>query len=107
MNLQDIAALIAVISFIGAILAWAFKRWVLDIMTAHIVSKVEERTYPIQPGANGGNSLPDAIKLIVELKREFNERFDKIEDRQINIGDITTANNALLANHLDWHNQRD
>lgn len=107
MTLQDIAALGGILTILATALGWIFKRWVLDIMSTRLEKRIDERTYPIQSDANGGASLPDAIKLIHSFKREVNDRFDKIEDRQLTIGDMTTANNALLSNHLDWHNQRD
>lgn len=104
MTIQDIGGLIAIVAFVSAILGWAFKHWVLDIMSERIEQRIDERTYPIQSDANGGSSLPDAIKLMREFKDDVNHRFDKIETRQIQIGDTTVAANAMLTSHLDWHN---
>lgn len=100
MTIQDVAGLIAITTFIAAALAWSFKHWVYDLLS----QKIDERTYPIQSDANGGSSLPDAIKLMREFKDEVNHRFDKIEDRQIQIGDTTVGTNAMVTAHLDWHN---
>ena len=104
MTIQDVAGIIAIATCISAVLAWVFKHWVFDLMSERIENRIDERTYPIQSDANGGSSLPDAIKLMRQFKEEVNHRFDKIEDRQIQIGDTTIATNAMVTSHLDWHN---
>lgn len=45
---------------------WVAKRWVEQIVR-EMNTKVEERTSPIQAGANGGWSLPDAIRILQKL----------------------------------------
>jgi predicted amidohydrolase YtcJ len=80
-NLQIIASLIAVLSAFGVVLGWATKHWLIDAIKEH----VDHRTYPIQPNANGGKSLPDVIKSI----EQTNKRLERVENHQIE--------------HLQWH----
>ena len=106
MTLQDIGAAAGLATIVGSLLLWMLKHFVIDTMKKSLEQRIDDRTYPIQANANGGSSLPDAIKLLHEFKRDVNDRFDKIEDRQLVIGDTTKASQALLANHLEWHNLR-
>jgi hypothetical protein len=68
------------------------KTWVSGLSDA-IVAKVELATYPIQPHANGGNSLPDATKML-----------RAIGEKQIEIGKDIARVQGSLQTHLDWHN---
>jgi hypothetical protein len=51
---------------------------------------VQEYTMPIQPGANGGNSLPDMVREVKELKTTI----DAIEE---NLTDTRTVFLEYLA----------
>ena len=53
-----------VLGFIG----WAAKRWIEQVVL-QMSDKMEEQTKPIQAGANGGWSLPDAIRLLQKLDK--------------------------------------
>lgn len=81
---------------VAAIAIWRIskriKRWVHGI-SDRIVDEVRAATYPIQPNANGGNSLPDATKML-----------KAIAERQAEIGDRTARMEGALDTHLSWHN---
>lgn len=51
-----------VLGFVG----WVAKRWVEQIIR-EMNAKLDERTKPIQATANGGWSLPDAIRILNKL----------------------------------------
>ena len=55
-------------------------------MVEAIVKEIRESTYPIQPHANGGNSLPDLSK--------------KIDGVALLVAEM----HGSLNTHLDWHN---
>jgi hypothetical protein len=57
---QYAAALLAVLSLFGVIIKWAVVK--------PIKAYIDHATYPIQPGANGGKSLPDLIRTVDEVK---------------------------------------
>ena len=45
---------------------------------------IREQTHSIQPDANGGKSLPDVAKNVIEIKTKIeylSHQVDKIEDR--------------------------
>ena len=89
----------AVVGVIG----WAAKHWLYDQLherLSRFEDRIDERTYPIQPGANGGNSLPDAIAILTRLE----SRFDKMDDRLVEVGDTANRTEAIVKTHLDWHN---
>lgn len=45
---------------------WVIKKWVEQVVDG-MNDRMEKATYPIQANANGGNSLPDLIKLTKEV----------------------------------------
>ena len=72
------------------------KKWVHNVtenVANELKAEVKKATYPIQPDANGGNSLPDATKML-----------KSIAARQIEIGERTARIEGALATHLSWHN---
>lgn len=45
---------------------------------------IHEQTYPIQPNSNGGKSLPDVAKTVVEIKvglENLTNQIDRVEGR--------------------------
>jgi len=50
---------------IGYIIGWSFRRLVISPLEKFI----DERTSLIQPTSNGGNSLPDALRILNRLER--------------------------------------
>lgn len=89
-QLGTAANVLQVIGFItgGSLLGW--MAWGLRRLTrsiAHdVLHEIRTATYPIQPHANGGNSLPDLAK--------------KIDGIALQVAEI----NGSLHTHLDWHN---
>jgi hypothetical protein len=62
---QYAAALIAILSLFGLIVNWAVVK--------PIKLYIDKMTYPIQPNANGGKSLPDLIDSVEDLKKMLNK----------------------------------
>ena len=65
---------------------------------------IRNLTYPIQPNANGGRSLPDLISLVETFKEDLTERIDRIETRQVVIGDVTVRTEGKLDLHIETKN---
>ncbi|CAB4145542.1 hypothetical protein UFOVP482_11 [uncultured Caudovirales phage] len=57
---QMAAALIAILTLGGMLVKWGIVK--------PIKAYIDQMTYPIQPGANGGKSLPDLINTVNEVK---------------------------------------
>lgn len=77
------ALLMFVIAAVGAI--FGLTKWWMKQLRAVIRSEVEEFTAPIQPTANGGNSLPDVSR-----------RVEKLENMITNLQECTQENRDLL-----------
>lgn len=67
------------IPFILVGIGWSIKRWVESIVS-DVNVRVEERTKPIQPGANGGKSLPDAISLLDRVDSKVDSVHDRVDE---------------------------
>lgn len=63
--------------FLFGLLGWAIKRWIKDIV-AEMNQKVDEATKPIQVGANGGWSLPDAIRLLNRIDGKIDRLHNEV-----------------------------
>lgn len=48
-------------------------RWILVIP---LKAFIKEQTYPIQPTANGGRSLPDVALSVARIEQRLNEHID-------------------------------
>lgn len=57
---------------IVGLLLWIAKKWVEQIVI-DMKHSVEVRTMPIQKTANGGWSLPDAIRILLKLEKQVTE----------------------------------
>lgn len=57
---QVAAALGAILTVGGMLVKWTIVK--------PIKMYIDQMTYPIQPSANGGNSLPDLVKSVAEVK---------------------------------------
>jgi hypothetical protein len=71
---QLAAALSAILAFIGIVVKWGVVK--------PIKSYIDKMTYPIQPTANGGKSLPDLIDSVKRIERKIeniDRRVEKIE----------------------------
>ena len=65
---------------------------------------IKTLTYPLQPNANGGKSLPDLISLVQTFKEDLTERVDRIETRQIVIGDTAIRTESKIDLHITTKN---
>lgn len=80
MQLETIAVALGIISTTLSITA-ILGRWLVLIPLKNFIA---EHTYPIQPNANGGKSLPDVAKTVIEIKtcvEGLAHQVDKIETR--------------------------
>lgn len=66
---QYAAAISAIVFLIGLFIKWAIVK--------PIKIYIDQATYPINPNANGGKSLPDAVAGITRIEK----RIDSIEKR--------------------------
>lgn len=57
---QAAGSLIAILTLAGMIVKWGIVK--------PIKSYIDKMTYPIQPHANGGRSLPDLVNSVDDLK---------------------------------------
>lgn len=76
----------------------------IDDLKTYVKELVEERTYPIQPDSNGGESMPDLFILINGIKDRMEHRFDSIEKRAQAIGDTTSRTEGSLNTHINQKN---
>ncbi len=60
------------ISLLLGIIGIIFKVFVL----APLKNFIKEQTYPIQPTANGGRSLPDVASAVRRIEDRLNEHID-------------------------------
>jgi len=80
MTLQDKASIVGIISTCFT-MAIVLGKW---LVVTPLKNYIKEHTYPIQPNANGGKSLPDIAKLVIEIKTLLdgvNYQLNKVEDR--------------------------
>lgn len=71
----EIAKYAGAIATITAVLA-GFIRYAV---VAPIKAYIDLKTYPIQPTANGGKSLPDVLRALESLSTEINHIKGRIE----------------------------
>lgn len=62
---QVAGALIAILTLGGMLVKWGIVK--------PIKAYIDQMTYPIQPTANGGRSLPDLVDKVDELKILVNQ----------------------------------
>ena len=71
---QIAAALSAILALFGIVVKWGIVK--------PIKSYIDKMTYPIQPTANGGKSLPDLINAVNRIERKvenISKRVEKLE----------------------------
>lgn len=74
---QVAAAITAIFTLIGLIVKFAIVK--------PIKAYIDQKTMPIQPTANGGKSLPDAINELHKINKKLGNieiRIKKLEDKQ-------------------------
>lgn len=80
MNLDTTATVVGIISTTLTIII-VLGKWLVVLPLKNFIA---EHTYPIQPNANGGKSLPDIARTTIEIKAmldSLSHQVDKIEDR--------------------------
>ena len=75
---QYAAAVTAILMLGGTLVKWGIVK--------PIKAYIDQMTYAIQPHANGGSSLPDAIKIVNRIETKVNE----IDDRLLAVEDLVT-----------------
>lgn len=65
---------------------------------------VIDATYPIQENSNGGNSLPDLINLVKDVRDEMRHNFEVAQNERINIAQIANRTEGSLNTHIQSKN---
>lgn len=65
---QIAAALVAILTLLGMLVKWGILK--------PIKSYIDTMTYPIQPHANGGKSLPDIANAINRLELKLDRHIE-------------------------------
>lgn len=89
------------LTVIGA--ATGLSRWWLRQLRKTIHEEVEEYTAPIQPTANGGLSLPDVARKVVDLEHSVKDIKEDSKRIEKSIDELKTENRdtwGLLIKHL-------
>lgn len=77
MSLSEVLATVSATISIVVILG----RW---LVVTPLKNFIHEQTYPIQPTSNGGKSLPDVAKNVIEIKvglENLAHQIDRVEGR--------------------------
>lgn len=77
MSLSEVLATVSATISIVVILG----RW---LVVTPLKNFIHEQTYPIQPTSNGGKSLPDVAKNVIEIKvglENLANQIDRVEGR--------------------------
>lgn len=80
MSLDTTATVVGIISTTLTVII-ILGKWLVVLPLKNFIA---EHTYPIQPNANGGRSLPDIARTTIEIKAmldSLSHQVDKIEDR--------------------------
>jgi hypothetical protein len=80
MILENVASVVGIISTSITVII-VLGKWLVVLPLKNFI---EEQTHPIQPHANGGKSLSDVAKNVIEIKaslESLGHQVDKIENR--------------------------
>ena len=80
MSLIEISQVTGIVSMVLTIVTILGKIFIVTPLKNFI----EEQTHSIQPHANGGKSLPDVAKNVIEIKsalESLSHQVDRVEDR--------------------------
>lgn len=69
MNIQDTSSIVGIIATSITIIT-IIGKW---LIVSPLKNFIREQTYPIQPTANGGRSLPDIAKTVDRIERRLDE----------------------------------
>ena len=76
----------------------------IDDLKAYVKELVEDRTYPIQKDSNGGDSLPDLINLVRDIRQEMTHGFSEVRTQAINIAATANKTVGMLETHIKQKN---
>lgn len=65
---QIAGALIAILTLGGILVKWGIVK--------PIKAYIDQMTYPLQPHANGGNSLPDVVRALHRLEEKIDKHIE-------------------------------
>lgn len=65
---QVAGALIAILTLGGILVKWGIVK--------PIKAYIDQMTYPIQPHANGGDSLPDVVKAVKRIENKLDQHLE-------------------------------
>jgi len=102
-DMSDVGIIVAAVIPVWLAI-WGLGKWIgrlLDHRMAAIATRVDDRTAPVQPGANGGLSLPDAARqaraaqeaarAAQEASDSVVDRMERVENRLDSLLDLVTA----------------
>lgn len=69
MNIQTLSLLVGIVATSITIITFIGK-WLIVAPLKHYI---QEQTYPIQPTANGGRSLPDIARTVDRIEKRLDE----------------------------------
>ena len=82
-DIGDLSALLGLIALASGMI-FGVTRWWLKLMKAMMREEMAAATAPIQPGANGGLSLPDVARRTIRLE----EQMDVLSENQIKTNEL-------------------
>lgn len=82
-DVGDLSALLGLIALASG-MVFGVTRWWMKLMKAMMQEEIATATAPIQPGANGGLSLPDVARRTEHLEKQMNIILDnQMETNQL------------------------
>lgn len=87
MNIDWLQVISIAAPFVVAWFLWTAKKWVESVV-GEMDRRLEERTKPIQPTANGGKSLPDVITFIGKVDTKIDSVHERIDTLHEKVNDL-------------------
>jgi hypothetical protein len=90
-DVGDLSALLGLIVLVSGMI-FGVSKWWLKLMKAIIKDEIGAATAPIQPGANGGLSLPDVARRTEKLEKQMDVILDnQMETNQLLVRVLTQS----------------
>jgi hypothetical protein len=90
-DVGDLSALLGLIVLVSGMI-FGVSKWWLKLMKAIIKDEIGTATAPIQPGANGGLSLPDVARRTEQLEKQMDVILDnQMETNQLLVRVLTQS----------------
>jgi hypothetical protein len=90
-DVGDLSALLGLIVLVSGMI-FGVSKWWLKLMKAIIKDEISTATAPIQPGANGGLSLPDVARRTEKLEKQMDVILDnQMETNQLLVRVLTQS----------------